>query len=85
VEAVEASARLRPAVVVLDRILPRLRADEVAERLRAQPVTRTTPLVVLAASQDLGSHAALFAECLSRPIDRRVLAEALDRLGVPAS
>jgi signal transduction histidine kinase/DNA-binding response OmpR family regulator len=83
VEAVEATARLRPAVVVLDRILPRLRADEVAERLRAQPATGTTPLVVLAASEDLGSHAALFSECLSRPVDRRLLGAALERLGVP--
>ena len=40
VEAVESAARLRPAVVVLDRILPRLRAEEVAERLRALPATR---------------------------------------------
>ena len=40
VEAVESAARLRPAVVVLDRILPRLRAEEVAERLRAQAATR---------------------------------------------
>ena len=37
VEAVEAAVRLRPAAVVLDRILPRLRADEVAERLRETP------------------------------------------------
>jgi len=83
VEAVEAAARLRPAVVVLDRILPRLRADEVAERLRAQPATRTAPLVVLASSEDLGTHAALFSECLSRPVDRRLLAAALERLGAP--
>ena len=40
VEAVEAAARLRPAALVLERILPRLRADEVAERLAAQAATR---------------------------------------------
>jgi CheY-like chemotaxis protein len=84
VEAVEAAARLRPAVVVLDRILPRLRADEVAERLRAQAATRLVPLVVLASGEDLGAGSALFDECLSRPVDRRQLAAALERLGVPA-
>jgi signal transduction histidine kinase/DNA-binding response OmpR family regulator len=83
VEAVEAALRLRPAVVVLDRILPRLRAEEVAERLRAQAATRAVPLVVLASGEDLGPRAALFGECLSRPVDRRQLAAALERLGVP--
>ena len=83
VEAVEAAARLRPAVVVLDRILPRLRAEEVAERLRAQASTRAVPLVALASGDDLGASAVLFSECLSRPVDRRLLAAALERLGVP--
>jgi CheY-like chemotaxis protein len=40
VEAVETAARLRPAALVLERILPRLRADEVAERLQAQETAR---------------------------------------------
>jgi signal transduction histidine kinase/DNA-binding response OmpR family regulator len=83
VEAVESAARLRPAVVVLDRILPRLRADEVAERLRAQPATRGVPLVLLASGEDLGPRASLFRECLSRPVDRKMLAAALERLGAP--
>src|SRR5262249_37363058 len=48
VEAVEAALRLVPAAVVLDRVLPRLRAEEIADRLRANPVTRRVPLFVLA-------------------------------------
>ncbi len=83
VEAVESAARLRPAVVVLDRILPRLRAEEVAERLRALPATRGVPLVLLASGEDLGPRASLFRECLSRPVDRRMLSSALERLGAP--
>ena len=83
VEAVEAAARLRPAVIVLDRILPRLGRGEVAERLRAQPATRGVPLVLLAPGEDLGPRASLFAECLSRPVDRKMLAAALERLGAP--
>jgi signal transduction histidine kinase/CheY-like chemotaxis protein len=83
VEAVESAARLRPAVVVLDRILPRLRAEEVAERLRAQPATRAVPLILLASGEDLGPRASLFHECLSRPVDRKMLAAALERLGAP--
>jgi signal transduction histidine kinase/CheY-like chemotaxis protein len=81
VETVEAVLRLRPAVVVLDRILPRLRADEVAERLRALPATRAVSLVLLASSDDVGPRASLFQECLPRPVDRKLLAAALERLG----
>ena len=83
VEAVESAVRLRPAVVVLDRILPRLRAEEVAERLRTQPATRTVPLVLLASGRTSVRVASLFRECLSRPVDRRMLAVALERLGAP--
>ena len=83
VEAVESAARLRAAAVVLDRVLPRLRAEEVAERLRGQGSTRGVPLFVLAAAGDLGSRAALFRECLPLPLDRRRLAAALERLGAP--
>jgi signal transduction histidine kinase len=39
VEALEAAVRLTPRAVVVDRILPPLRAEEVAERLRETPST----------------------------------------------
>jgi signal transduction histidine kinase/DNA-binding response OmpR family regulator len=85
VEAVEATSRLLPAAVVLDRILPRLRAEEVAERLRAHDATRDVPLIALAVAADLGSQARLFRRCLARPLDRRMLEAALEGLGTPAS
>jgi CheY-like chemotaxis protein/anti-sigma regulatory factor (Ser/Thr protein kinase) len=84
VEALEAAVRLRPFALVLDRILPRLRADEVAERLAAQAATRSLPLVLLARPEDLDGRASLFREFLPRPLDRRMLAAALERLGAPA-
>lgn len=77
VEAVEAAARLVPAALVLDRVLPHLRADEVAERLRDSETTARVPLVVLAAPEDLGASAALFRACVPKPLDRLALAEAL--------
>jgi signal transduction histidine kinase len=80
VEAVESATRLRPAAMVLDRILPRLRADEVAERLQGQPATRSVPLLVLATGEDLGPGSELFRESLPLPLDRRMLAAALERL-----
>ncbi len=80
VEAVEAAARLRPAALVLERILPRLRADEVAERLASQAATRGVPILLLGVSD---GAAGLFRECLPHPLDRRMLHAALERLGAP--
>jgi len=85
VEAVETTTRLRPAALVLDRILPRLGAEEVAERLLAHGATAVVPLVVLADSEDLGAKAGLFRACLPRPLDRKLLEAALDALGVAVS
>jgi CheY-like chemotaxis protein len=83
VEAVEAAARLRPAALVLERILPRLRADEVAERLASQAATRAVPILLLGAADDASGAAGLFRECLPHPLDRRMLQAALERLGAP--
>ena len=81
VEALEAASRLMPSAIVLDRVLPRLRAEEVAERLRDHEATVALPLFVLANPEDLGPHAALFRACVPKPLDRRVLAAALEGLG----
>ncbi len=83
VEALEAAVRLVPTVAVLDRILPRLTAEEVAERLGDQEATAGLPIFVLADRDDLGDHAALFRACVPKPLDRRVLTAALESLGAP--
>jgi len=83
VEAVETAARLQPTAVVLDRILPRLGAEEVAERLRGLPATRSAALFALADPVDLGAKASLFRACLGRPLDRKMLGAALEGLGAP--
>jgi CheY-like chemotaxis protein len=83
VEAVEAAARLRPAALVLERILPRLRADEVAERLQAQDATRAVPILLLGTADDPALKTGLFRECLPHPVDRRMLQTALEKLGAP--
>lgn len=85
VAAVEAATRLRPAAVVLDRILPRLSAVEAAERLRGLAATRTVPLLVLSTAGDIGDKASWFRECLPRPVEAETLGAALDRLAAPVS
>jgi signal transduction histidine kinase/DNA-binding response OmpR family regulator len=81
VEAVEAAIRLVPSAIVLDRILPRLRAEEVAERLRDHDATVSLPLFALAAREDLGAQACLFRACVPKPLDPKVLTAALKSLG----
>jgi CheY-like chemotaxis protein len=83
VEAVEAALRLRPAAVILDRILPRLGAEEVAERLRGHAGEDAIPLFVLAGREDLGERAGLFRGCVPKPLDRELLAAALEDLTRP--
>jgi len=78
VEAVEAAMRLVPAAVVLDRILPRLGAGEVAERLKENAATESVPLFALAAQADLGERSHLFAGYVPKPLDLNRLSEALE-------
>jgi signal transduction histidine kinase/DNA-binding response OmpR family regulator len=84
VEAVEAAARLRPVAIVLDRILPRLRGEEVAERLRELSATASVPLFVLAAEAELGDFTHLFRAFLPKPLDHVRLTAALQALLAPA-
>jgi signal transduction histidine kinase/DNA-binding response OmpR family regulator len=82
-DAVEAAVRLRPVAVILDRILPRLQAHEVAERLRDSAATAGVPIFVLAAEADLGTNASLFRACVPKPLDRVLLASVLGTLLSP--
>jgi len=86
VEAVESALRLVPAAVVLDRVLPRLRAEEVADRLRANPATQRVLLFVLAGEADLADQARKFDGFIPKPLSKSTLAAAigsLDRTAPP--
>ena len=80
VDAVEAALRLMPAAVVLDRVMPRLGAGEVAERLKESPATAAIPLFVLAEPGEMGDRSSLFAGFLPRPVDRGLAAAAFGAL-----
>lgn len=87
VAVVESAVRLRPAAIIVDRILPRLKAEEVAERLRDFPGTAQIPLFVLDSELESGAEtaAAPFSLRLQKPIDRSRLQAALQALQSPAS
>jgi CheY-like chemotaxis protein len=85
VEAVEASQRLVPAALIVDRVLPKLGAVELAQRLRDTPSTAEIPVFVLASEHDLGERASLFRACVPKPLDRARLLLALETVGAAPS
>lgn len=76
--------RLRPDLIVLDLELPRVSGFEVAKRLRANPDTRSIPLIAatgyshvrqLDRARDAG-----FDEIVIKPCDPDLLVEEIERL-----
>lgn len=51
-EALEAAPRIKPMLVLLDLMLPGLAGTEVCRRLRADPATTATPIIMLTARGD---------------------------------
>jgi len=80
VDAVEAAIRLVPAAVILDRVLPRLGAEEVAGRLKENLATTAIPLFALADRAELGGPSGLFEAYVPKPLDPAALAAALGGL-----
>ena len=78
--------RLLPAVVVLDLKLPRVDGLEVLRRIRAHPVTRTLPVVVLTSSQEDQDVAASYSSGVNsyirKPVNFVEFVEAVRQLGL---
>ena len=77
-----------PAVIVLDVMMPRLNGYQACRRLKAEPETRTVPVIMVTAkdqpadefwAREVGADA-----YLAKPIDIRHLADLLERLTEPA-
>ncbi|MBI5368310.1 MAG: response regulator [Planctomycetes bacterium] len=73
----------RPDVIIMDLGLPFLDGSEVIERIRANPQTRTLPIVVLSCDRSVGSrvkalhqHVSAF---LTKPYDAKDLIAAIER------
>jgi two-component system cell cycle response regulator DivK len=72
--AVEAVRRVRPALVLLDLLMPKLDGLEVAARLKADPATAAIPIVALSAS---GQRAAAMRAGCDRFVPKPFLVEDL--------
>jgi putative two-component system response regulator len=77
VEALEAVAAEEPDLILLDIDMPRLDGIAVCERLKAHPMRRLIPIVILTASNDRGTKlrgiAAGADDYLSKPFDAKEL------------
>jgi CheY-like chemotaxis protein len=77
---------LKPAIVVLDILLPGLDGWQVLESLKADPATATIPVVVVSILDERGRGLALgAAEYLVKPVSREGVLEALARCGAEES
>jgi signal transduction histidine kinase/CheY-like chemotaxis protein len=79
-EGLELARRLRPRAIVLDILLPRLDGWDLLSRLKADPATADSPVVVVSMLDERGKGLALGAvEYLVKPVGREELLEALER------
>jgi signal transduction histidine kinase/CheY-like chemotaxis protein len=86
-EGLELARSLRPRAVVLDILLPRVDGWDLLARLKADPATADSPVVVVSMLDERGKGLALGAvEYLVKPVGREELLEALARCaeGEPA-
>jgi GAF domain-containing protein/DNA-binding response OmpR family regulator len=82
--ALALARRVRPAVITLDVLLPRLDGWEVLARAKADPALAGVPVVVVSMLDERGKGFALgAAEYLVKPVGREALLAALRRLLPP--
>ena len=76
----------RPAVVLLDLKLPKIDGLEVLRRVRAHPVTRLTPTVILTSSREerdrLEGYSLGANSYIQKPVDFEQFVEAIRQLGL---
>lgn len=86
-EAVEVVQALRPDLIVMDLMMPRLTGGEAATALRRDPLTEKIPIIAISAVADVTSIAEMLPldEILPKPFDLDDLVAAIERLLPPAA
>jgi len=79
--AVLVAQQLRPDVILLDVVMPKLDGYEACKRLRSRPATATTPIVMMTGRDDGGSIDQAFelgaTDFVTKPINYKLLAHRL--------
>src|SRR6187402_818749 len=81
-EAVEMVQQLRPDLIVMDLMMPRLTGGEAATALRRDPLTEKIPIIAISAVADVTSIAEMLPldEILPKPFDLDDLITTIERL-----
>jgi CheY-like chemotaxis protein len=76
--ALQILATVRPAVVVMDMVMPGLDPLSAARKIKSEPRTASVPIIALTASPPSGpADNALFASVLPKPSDAKILLETI--------
>jgi DNA-binding response OmpR family regulator len=80
--ALELAAEYRPHLILLDLNLPDIPGEELLRRLKADPATSATPVVIISAAAERmdGLLAMGASACLTKPISVRDFLHTLDAL-----
>jgi CheY-like chemotaxis protein len=80
-EAVARVRELRPDLIVMDLMMPRLTGGEAANELRRDPLTQRIPIVAISAVADVTSIAEMLPldDVLEKPFDLDDLLRAIER------
>lgn len=78
-EALSKALQCRPAVILMDLLLPVQNGIDAALTLRGRPDLSHVPIIALTASPEIAAHAAgLFHEILSKPCPVQTLLHAIE-------
>jgi two-component system, OmpR family, response regulator len=77
--ALQILASMRPALVVMDMVMPGEDPLSAAKKIKCEPRTAAVPIIALTASPPNGPHCVLFADVLPKPSDAEALLAAIER------
>ncbi len=83
-DALHAAEEVKPTAIVLDLLMPDLDGFAVLEKLKSNPATRDTPVIIISILSDKEKGFSLGAvDYLTKPIDRRRLIASVQKLILP--